>query len=543
MYATSSKKKGRPLPNEERVLTIQKLSERAIVLTPWRGHPTFLHILAFVQELERRFGRIWWAGINNDTANPYELQPSVVVVFESSTSLRKIPGFIYDLANTPEGGHQPAANETNEESSKSAAAKEFNNMTPLFVPWSKKLDESALQQGGPALEDVLAFLGTGPPATASAPGEGDTTPKASWDEFDEAVNIDAVLKKWHTKQFYLPKVVDASRPSLYLRPKQRLAIANAIVDFGGFSAEPVPAMKKLVAEWKEEADIARTSGWTPYVDPSTQESEIEEPIGEVDALFGKEESEGDFEWDDAVQPHLYQTIDESVQAEFERMKAEEHAYQPIGYSSLAVDKDLNAPHPLQFPQSVREADSTAQIAKATTRPSSDTKDQETPSQPPRKQRRRDDWDDWRNEPRPFRDGLGRDDPALASPLSMRLTAGARNGTSGVNGEPTPTMPGSHSINSASWETDRRGKKLRNRSEAEMNELARHGLVGTLAESDRRPPPRKSRQGPEKRWEEIFPKEDERARLEIGEEERKVLETQEAKERQLKERLRAILDGT
>ena len=79
-------------------------------------------------------------------------------------------------------------------------------MTPLFVPWSKKLDELSVRQGGPALEDVLGFLGTAHPtadanAAASATGDPDAEMlRASWDDFDEAVNIDGIVKKWGTKE-------------------------------------------------------------------------------------------------------------------------------------------------------------------------------------------------------------------------------------------------------------------------------------------------------------------------------------------------------
>jgi hypothetical protein len=37
--------------------------DRTVLLTPWRGAPTFMHAAAFVRELERRYGKIQYAGI------------------------------------------------------------------------------------------------------------------------------------------------------------------------------------------------------------------------------------------------------------------------------------------------------------------------------------------------------------------------------------------------------------------------------------------------------------------------------------------------
>jgi hypothetical protein len=91
---------------------------------------------------------------------------------------------------------------------------------PLFVPWSERLNVAAYRHGGPALEDILPFLGSKkagelpPGATPEADedklennsstsvalqelGEQPTTRKrASWEEWDEVVNIDAVLRKY-----------------------------------------------------------------------------------------------------------------------------------------------------------------------------------------------------------------------------------------------------------------------------------------------------------------------------------------------------------
>lgn len=69
------------------------------------------------------------------------------------------------------------------------------SISPLFMPWSEKLDEAAVRKGGPALEDVLSFLGE---ENRGEKGKGGAkeSQKASWEEYDEAINIDAVVRKW-----------------------------------------------------------------------------------------------------------------------------------------------------------------------------------------------------------------------------------------------------------------------------------------------------------------------------------------------------------
>lgn len=45
------------------------LRGRTVSLTPWKGAPTFLHAVAFVRELEKRYGKIEWCGISR--VRPY----------------------------------------------------------------------------------------------------------------------------------------------------------------------------------------------------------------------------------------------------------------------------------------------------------------------------------------------------------------------------------------------------------------------------------------------------------------------------------------
>jgi len=43
--------------------------DRTILLTPWKGTPTILHALGFIQELEEKYGKIWWAGLTKARVN------------------------------------------------------------------------------------------------------------------------------------------------------------------------------------------------------------------------------------------------------------------------------------------------------------------------------------------------------------------------------------------------------------------------------------------------------------------------------------------
>jgi hypothetical protein len=110
------------------------------------------------------------------------------------------------------------------------------NVSPLFMPWSDKLNESAYRKGGSGLEDLLPFFssldiggegifrGSSSAATRSPSDEEDsfaeqnlgskalvqskssgpsplpTFQKATWEEFDEPVNIDAVIRQWDSNK-------------------------------------------------------------------------------------------------------------------------------------------------------------------------------------------------------------------------------------------------------------------------------------------------------------------------------------------------------
>lgn len=169
-----------------------------------------------------------------NSANPYEYRPIILVVFENKSSLEKIPNLGPRLSNL---AHQvPIA-------SQSPADKEFmpirgaastdnpstvNNpydLSPIFVAWSDSLNEAATQPGGPSFEDISRFLGfetTTLPHRSKRPSAIQTSDKPrswqqeeeeedrhkldfqgqksvhldkpTWLEYDEAVHLDAIVR-------------------------------------------------------------------------------------------------------------------------------------------------------------------------------------------------------------------------------------------------------------------------------------------------------------------------------------------------------------
>jgi hypothetical protein len=184
-----------------------------------------------------------------EKANPYEYNPVVIVIFEDAASLSRIPGFtipgppklpkpsnppmsnknslnpnLIDLG--PSSSLDPLANPHSQALLKHVEGKLLQNRftAPLFVPWSESLNTATYRQGGPALEDVLPFLA--PKEAGSLPadalpvardnqsaetpknalvtqepaGRPTTFQRASWEEWDEVVNIDAVLRRYTTEK-------------------------------------------------------------------------------------------------------------------------------------------------------------------------------------------------------------------------------------------------------------------------------------------------------------------------------------------------------
>jgi hypothetical protein len=254
-------------------LSVGRIEDRTVLVTPWRGAPTFLHIVAFVRELEKRYGKVQWCGswrvckwfmsflegmvkltfLFQDEANPYEYSSSIIVIFESPTSLRKMPGLSFTSPSNESIAYQsptdqgdPAFNSRHVDMGPSTSLDPMSNpstqdmlrriqieseklkkgkgkatnigegsISPLFMPWSEKLDEKAFMNGGPGLEDVLPFLegtklkGQGPTSGVGGQNDADdgakektdsAVQKATWTEFDEPINIDAVVRKWEVNR-------------------------------------------------------------------------------------------------------------------------------------------------------------------------------------------------------------------------------------------------------------------------------------------------------------------------------------------------------
>lgn len=145
----------------------------------------------------------------------FNLQPQSRTITQSNDVPSSSPGVI-DLG--PSSALDPLANPNSQALLKRVEGNaQKQNMSPLFVPWSEKLNVASYQKGGPSLADILSFLGpknpeghSGDPSsepdgdktssnelTASASETSSmTVKKATWEEFDEPVNIDAVVRKF-----------------------------------------------------------------------------------------------------------------------------------------------------------------------------------------------------------------------------------------------------------------------------------------------------------------------------------------------------------
>ncbi|KAG8803296.1 hypothetical protein FRC17_006211, partial [Serendipita sp. 399] len=298
-----------------------------------------------------------------------------------------------------------------------------NAITPLFVPWSETLNKAAYRKGGPALEDVLAFLeqktfqpDLRPPATTPSgsrdvpdPNTAAVSPKASWEEFDEAVSIDAVLKPWKTSRVFLPSPVHSGGP--YLRPRLRQDVARAWVEFGGFSEEPVNEMRLSMDGWAKEIAMNQSNVWVPYTESEENRVAAETPSNSKEEE--KVQDDNEWEWEDLVDWGPPPT---------EGLGGGKHQYryEPIGVvegseaESEIENEDWRSPepHPLQFPASIPTG-GLGTVLKAfsestsTSTPAS-TEKTATSDKPATKTGRA--WDTWRTDPRPFRNAVGAGNP-------------------------------------------------------------------------------------------------------------------------------------
>jgi hypothetical protein len=291
-------------------------------------------------------------------------------------------------------------------------------------------------------------------------------------------------------------------------------------------------MEVVVRKWKAEADAGKAGAWMPFSEDALADAELcgVEPQEEESSL-----DSGD--WD--LFPVEAWVADEVMTYE----KDESELLPKQGYQRIGEDPELDeeeedvweglGTHPLQFPESVRASDRlySSSPTTATTNTSKDssslfsTSTTRSPTQV---------WDNWRSDPRPFRNGLGRDDPASLESTDPNQTSPPTH--SRIRPKPWQwTKPGlaspsalqksamqsgshSHSTASQDWEKDKRGRKMKRRDERMDSE----GVVSTGLDG--------WNEGELDSWRER----DEKARRE---------EVRSKTEKDLKARLRAILDGT
>ncbi|PVF96596.1 hypothetical protein CPB86DRAFT_798781 [Serendipita vermifera] len=566
--------------------------DRTVLLTPWRGAPTFLHAAAFVQELEKRYGKVQWAGVSKEDANPYEYRPTILVIFEDAASLQRIPGFTTNLGvqssnglstNDPSSSstgfdlgpttrYDPTWNEASQDMlrqiDQEKGGSKGKNVSPLFMPWSDKLNELAYRKGGSSLEDLLPFFSSldireegifknssSTPALGKADGkvlvqskssnaEGPLpmSHKATWEEFDEPVSIDAVIRQWDMNKVFLPAppLSDTTMGQQYIRPKTRMNIARAFLDFGGFAEKPVPAMESVMKQWKEEVDAATGSRWIPW-DPNKEEEIAEVPRTsestdtEATQTFPNEDL--DLSWED-VSPSVWSSEPQEVGEDETDVVPKERSYQRIAAEDDEHGEEewegLGA-HPLQYPNRTASTDSPSSkpetpkdsefsvtFSKADGGGPVPATELEVSLSAKREgapiDGSRDSWDTWRTEPRPFRSGLGGDEP-------QKFIEWSKPGSLPKNEQQRAAMlNGSHSPKSRAWDLDKRGRKMKSREV--IQELGRMKPQQSNGVDKQRGPAEGEEQ-------------DSIERASKRAENEKLLKER----RDLKERLRAILDGT
>jgi hypothetical protein len=554
----------------------------------------------------------------------------------------------------PSSSLDPLANPHSQALLKHVKGKSLQNRftAPLFVPWSESLNTAAHRQGGPALEDVLPFLA--PKEAGSLPadalpaardnqsaetpknalvtqepgGRPTTFQRASWEEWDEVVNIDAVLRRYTTEKrepafrpfqthrltsaiVYLPSPstmgsIKTGQSNRYFRPKTRLAVARAMVEFAGFSQKPTPSMTELVTQWQRDLDAQQANVWVPWNQSPSDSLDVAEDNENEEDVFRPLDTEDELQFDDLT-TGLWPIVDpdlSDILQEGEDLVSRVQPYQRIANDDNDDDVDewegIGA-HPLQYP---RGLDSAAQATEKAETPQFDltatvrsrlstlpavldqlsqtSSPTEPPSNPPilaqiekqaqasddspsssRRSRRSEELrDPWRTDPRPFRSGLGGDDPSSPYPaISERNDSSSarprrerwsKPGFASMSPEAKERgamINGSHSTRSDGWDKDRRGRKLRSREEVEMLKEFGLGNIDELAaEQMERLRAARSRGdlGKRETWQ---AREEARGTGSNFEENAARISAHAGKEQRLKEvknlkdRLRAILDGT
>jgi hypothetical protein len=322
----------------------------------------------------------------------------------------------------------------------------------------------------------------------------------------------------------------------------RMNIAKAFLDFGGFAEKPAPTMESLMKQWKEEMDAATGGTWIPW-DPSKEEviaetSGASEPTGSIngeEAIQPPPNNDLDPLWED-VPSNVWLSEPQGVgedgqdvipkQQHYQRIAAEDDEHgESDGWEGLGA-------HPLQYPNrnTPRELPPHRQGASndgnfSVTFSVTDEGPNESNSAGRKaipNLNSRDSWDTWRTDPRPFRGGLGGDEPEWSKPGLPPKKEQQR----------AAMLTGSHSPRSRAWDLDKRGRKMKNR---EVIHGLNHIRSGQSNEVDKLSSGSAENQsdGQKVEGQDSITRASERV-----ENERLVKER-----RDLKERLRAILDGT
>lgn len=429
-----------------------------------------------------------------------------------------------------------------------------------------------------------------------------TFKKASWEEHDEPVNIDAVVKKFSSERLFLPSP-PGSLSHTYFKPQTRLSVARALVDFGGFAETPVPSMQTSIKVWQKELDIWRSNTWAPWSESNVDDLDVKDG---QDAITSQDLEE-ELPWDD-FSPGVWPIVN-AGSSQVQTREGEDLVPKQQTYQRIAVENELDdveewegtGSHPLQFPRTDRldgkapveeapainlvetvrsrlaslpaELERLAQTESPTGRLGDtsaalsdgkkledDNAHQISPETKGTQLRDSENLrDPWRTDPRPFRSGLGRDEPtssyspvdkleSVASERARWSKPGLDTTSSGAR-ERGAMANGRHSMKSDGWGKDRRGKKLRSREEVETLKEFGLGNLDELAEYQMkrlRSARTRGELGRIETWQAKWQAdgndqgvEESAARISAiaGKEQRK----KEVKN--LKDRLRAILDGT
>lgn len=376
----------------------------------------------------------------------------------------------------------------------------------------------------------------------------------------------------------------------YFKQHVRVSVARAMIDFAGFSETPVPSMQNTVNAWRKELEEREQNVWTPWSE-SALDSVMEGQQDQSDVVK-PQDIEEDLPWDEFA-PGVWPIVNAASSEELLR-DGEELVPRKLEYERIAVDDGIEsvedwegvgsqlredaeptstvnstdtirsrlASLPQELERMAEASSSTNSANDVSTPPDTEKSNANVlPQDPSTKtgtlsRNPKDLRDPWRTDPRPFRSGLGRDQPpspyAEASSAPSKRAQWSKPGLDSMSPgtrERGAMAKGSHSSKSEGWERDKRGKKLRSREEVEaLKEFGLGHLDDLAAEKMERLQSARARGelGSRETWQSRRQQDDGGKRLE---ESAARISARAGKEQRIKEvknlkdRLRAILDGT